>query len=148
MAAQAVPNYPMVSRNPDPQAAVMLSVGSVEAGRDNNVIPSDAVLKLKLRWFRPEVREHMLKRIDEISLGMVIAAGVSPERMPRRQMKGNSGPAGRPFPYSNHNPDFFVDLGAIPIGAKVDTVAVLSLLARAMNGAPFPAKPMLRMAQR
>lgn len=38
--------------------------------------------------------------------------------------------AGRPFPYSNHNPDFFVDLAAIPIGAKVNTVAALSLLAK------------------
>jgi hippurate hydrolase len=38
--------------------------------------------------------------------------------------------AGRPFPYSNHNPDFFVDLAAIPIGAKVNTVAALSVLAK------------------
>jgi hippurate hydrolase len=38
--------------------------------------------------------------------------------------------AGRPFPYSNHNSDFFVDLAAIPIGAKVDTVSVLSVLAK------------------
>ena len=35
--------------------------------------------------------------------------------------------AGKPFPYSNHNPDFFVDLAAIPLGAKVDTVAALSV---------------------
>ena len=38
--------------------------------------------------------------------------------------------AGQPFPYANHNPDFFVDLAAIPIGAKVDTVAALSVLAK------------------
>jgi metal-dependent amidase/aminoacylase/carboxypeptidase family protein len=38
--------------------------------------------------------------------------------------------AGRPFPYSNHNPDFLVDLAAIPIGAKVDTVAALGVLAK------------------
>lgn len=38
--------------------------------------------------------------------------------------------AGRPFPYSNHNPDFFVDLAAIPIGAKVNAVAALSILAK------------------
>jgi metal-dependent amidase/aminoacylase/carboxypeptidase family protein len=38
--------------------------------------------------------------------------------------------AGRPFPYSNHNPDFFVDLAAIPIGAKVDAVAALCVLAK------------------
>ena len=38
--------------------------------------------------------------------------------------------AGRPFPYSNHNSDFFVDLAAIPIGAKVHAVMVLSVLAK------------------
>ena len=38
--------------------------------------------------------------------------------------------AGKPFPYSNHNPDFFVDLAAIPIGAKVNAVAALSVLAK------------------
>ena len=38
--------------------------------------------------------------------------------------------AGKQFPYSNHNPDFFVDLAAIPIGAKVNAVAALSVLAK------------------
>jgi hypothetical protein len=38
--------------------------------------------------------------------------------------------AGKPFPYSNHDPGFFVDLAAIPIGARVDTVVALSVLAK------------------
>lgn len=38
--------------------------------------------------------------------------------------------AGKQFPYSNHNPDFFVDLARIPIGAKVNTVVALALLAK------------------
>lgn len=198
MAAQAVLSYQtIVSRNLDPQASAVLSVGSIVTGRDNNVIPTDAVLKLNLRWFTSEVREQMLGRIDEISKGIAIAAGVSTDKMPTRVMKGYSGPlvndpalvarinpsletlmgrgrvidqfpavmgsedfqeafsplgkvpylfilvgvappemfakaqaAGRPFPYSNHNPDFFVDLAAIPIGAKVDTVAVMGVLAK------------------
>jgi|JI10StandDraft_1071094.scaffolds.fasta_scaffold288896_2 amidohydrolase len=197
MAAQAVLAYQtIVSRNLDPQASAVLSVGSIVVGRDNNVIPDSAVLKLNLRWFTPEVREQMLKRIDEINQGVAIAAGVSTDKMPTRLMKGNSGPlindkalvarinpalegllgkgkvidqfpsvmgsedfqeafkplntpyafmlvgvappdmfakaqaAGKPFPYANHNPDFFVDLAAIPIGAKVNTVAVLSVLAK------------------
>lgn len=37
---------------------------------------------------------------------------------------------GKPFPYSNHNPNFFVDLAAIPLGAKVNAVAALSILAK------------------
>lgn len=197
MAAQAVLAYQtIVSRNLDPQTAAVLSVGSIVVGRDNNVIPDVAVLKLNLRWFTPEVREQMLKRIDEVNNGVAIAAGVGKEKMPTRLMKGNAGPvvndkslvarinpslealmgkgkvidrfpavmgsedfqeafrplntpyafmligvappelfakaqaAGKPFPYANHNPDFFVDLAAIPIGAKVNAVAVLSILAK------------------
>jgi hippurate hydrolase len=37
---------------------------------------------------------------------------------------------GKEVPYSLHNPDFVVDLAAIPIGAKVATVAMLELLSR------------------
>jgi hippurate hydrolase len=197
MAAQAILAYQtIVSRNIDPQASAVLSVGSIVVGRDNNVIPDVAVLKLNLRWFTPEVREQMLKRIDEINQGIAIAAGVSAEKMPTRLMKGNAGPLsndkalverinpsleallgkdkviaqfpavmgsedfqeafkglntpylfmlvgvaplelfskalaeGKPSPYSNHNPDFFVDLAAIPIGAKVNAVTALSVLAK------------------
>ncbi|MGB8222484.1 MAG: amidohydrolase [Polyangiales bacterium] len=196
MAAQAVLSYQtIISRNIDPQVPAVLSVGAIEAGRDNNVIPETVVLKLNLRWFTPEVRERMLKRIDEINRGVAIAAGLSRDRMPTRLMKGHAGPlvndaalvarvhpslkalmgpgnvidrfpavmgsedfqeafegldtpyafiligvappkmfakaraAGRTFPYANHNPDFFVDLEAIPIGAKVNAVAALSILA-------------------
>jgi amidohydrolase len=195
MAAQAVLSYQtIISRNVDPQSPAVLTVGAIVAGRDNNVIPSSAELMLNLRWFTPEVREQMLRRIDEINNGVALAAGVGKERMPTRVMKGNAGPlvndnalvarinpslfellgrdkvidqfpavmgsedfqeafralktpyvflligvappelfakaqaAGQPFPYANHNPDFFVDLAAIPVGAKANTVAALALL--------------------
>ena len=197
MAAQAVLSYQtIISRNVDPQTSAVLTVGAIDAGRDNNVIPGESTLKLNLRGFTPEVRELMLMRIDEVSRGIALAAGVPADKMPVRTMKGHSGPminnadltkkinpslekllgAGRvidqfpavmgsedfqeafntlktpyvfilvgiappklfadarakgmPFPYSNHNSDFFVDLSAIPIGAKVNTVAALSILAK------------------
>lgn len=197
MAAQAVLGYQtIISRTVDPQSPAVLTVGAIEAGRDNNVIPQTATLKLNLRWLQPEVRETMIKRIDEISKGVAIGAGVAPDKLPTRLMKGGSGPlsndpalvakinpgltsllgkgkvidnlptvmgsedfqdvfgptntpyvmlligvapidmfmeaqkAGKPFPYSNHNPEFFVDLPAIPVGAKVNTMAALSILAK------------------
>ncbi len=210
MAAQAVMAYQtIISRNVDPQSAAVLTVGSIQAGRDNNVIPQTATLKLNLRWLQPEVREQMLRRIDEINTGIAISAGLPADKLPTRTitdtkplshpfrlMKGGSGPlvndaklveqvnpplnallgegkvinnfptvmgsedfqdamdavkapyvflligvapvemfqaaqkAGKPFPYSNHNPDFFVDLAAIPIGAKVNTLSALTLLAK------------------
>jgi hippurate hydrolase len=197
MAAQAVLAYQtIVSRTVDPQSSAVLTVGAIQAGRDNNVIPQTATLLLNLRWFQPEVRETMLKRIDEISTGIAVSAGVAPDKMPTRTMKGSAGPlvndaklvervnpaltallgegkvvnnfpavmgsedfqevmtplkvpyvflligvapmdlvvaaqkAGRMAPYSNHNPDFFVDLAAIPIGTKANTVSALTLLAK------------------
>lgn len=197
MAAQAVLAYQtIVSRNLDPQTAAVLTVGSITAGRDNNVIPESATLRLNLRWFTPLVRDIMLKRIDEISRGVAVAAGVPADRMPTRTMKGNADPlvndpqlvqrvnpsleallgkgrvvsnfpsvmgsedfqelfvdmkvpynfvlvgvappelyakaqaAGKPVPYANHNADFFVDLAAIPIGARVNTVMALTVLGK------------------
>lgn len=197
MAAQAVLAYQtVISRNVDPQAPAVLTVGAIVAGRDNNVIPESSELRLNLRWFRREVREQMLTRIDEINNGIALAAGVKPDRMPTRVMKGTASPlvndpalvarinpsldlllgkgkvidqfpsvmgsedfqeafnslktpyafllvgvappdmvaraqaAGQQFPYSNHNPDFFVDLAAIPAGAKVNAIAALSVLAK------------------
>ncbi|MCU0869907.1 MAG: amidohydrolase [Burkholderiales bacterium] len=198
MAAQAVIAYQtVVSRSIDPQAAAVVTVGAIEAGRDNNVIPDRATLKLNLRWFSPAVRAQMLDRIDSINRGIAIAAGAPADRPPVRTMKGRADPlvndaalvarlnptfeallgrgkvvsdfpavmgsedfqeafvplktpyvfllvgvappamfakavaAGQPAPYANHNPDFFVDLDAIPIGAKVHTLAALKLLAKA-----------------
>ncbi|MGL6043578.1 MAG: amidohydrolase, partial [Sandaracinobacteroides sp.] len=195
MAAQAIIGYQtIVSRSVDPQKPAVLTVGAVQAGRDNNVIPATATLLLNLRWFDPAVRELMLRRIDEVSAGIAAAAG-APVR-PERIMKGSGGPlvndkalveavnpslkallgepnviadfpsvmgsedfqevmnaagvpyvflligiaeparfaeaqkAGRSFPFSNHSPDFLIDLAGIPFGARANTTAALALLAK------------------
>jgi hippurate hydrolase len=195
MAAQATLAYQtIVSRTVDPQAAAVLTVGAIESGNANNVIPDRATLLLSLRWFDPAVRDRMIARIDEISSGISSGAGMPPEKKPTRVMKGSVGPlvndsalvarvnpslkallgeehvlpqfpavmgsedfqeafagkdvpyifllngvappemfasaraAGRAFPFANHNPNFFVDLAAIPLGAKINTVAALALL--------------------
>jgi hippurate hydrolase len=197
MAAQAVLAYQtVISRSVDPQAPAVLTVGAVEAGRDNNVIPASAELRLNLRWFDRAVRDQMLARIDEINKGIVIGAGLAADKVPVREMKGSAGPltnnpklvaavtpalntllgegkvitdfpsvmgsedfqeafagtdtpytflligiaeparfaaakaAGRPFPFANHNNDFVVDLPAIPLGTRINTVAALALLGK------------------
>jgi amidohydrolase len=197
MAAQAVLGYQtIVSRTLDPQTSAVVTVGAIVAGRDNNVIPETAELKVNTRWFTEEVRKKIISRIDEINKGIAIAAGVSPDQMPNRVMKGYANPLandkdliaqvnpsleallgkgkvidnfpmvmgsedfqeiyngmktplsfmligvappemfskalaeGRSQPYANHNPDFFVDLKAIPLGTKANVVALLSVLAK------------------
>ncbi|PZO02362.1 MAG: amidohydrolase [Alphaproteobacteria bacterium] len=196
MAAQAVLSYQtIISRNVDPQTPAVLSIGAIIAGRENNVIPGSALLKLNLRWFKTEVREQLLERIDQVNRGVAIAAGVGSDQMPTLVMKGSAGPVvndaalvtrinpslealmgagkvldqfpsvmgsedfqesftgmnvpyvyvvvgaappelfaqalaeGKAVPYNNHSSDFFVDLAAIPIGAKINTATVLSIMA-------------------
>jgi metal-dependent amidase/aminoacylase/carboxypeptidase family protein len=51
--------------------------------------------------------------------------GVAPVEVYQAAQKG-----GKPFPYSNHNNNFFVDLAAIPTGTKVNAMAALTLLAK------------------
>lgn len=194
MAAQAIMGYQtIISRSIDPQASAVITVGAVEAGRDNNVIPQTATLKLNLRWFNDAVRQQLLDRIDTVNRGVAIAAGVAEDKMPVRVMKGTASvlindpalvatvnaplgqflgdgkvldnfpavmgsedfqtvmnkagvpyvfpfigvadperfaaaqAAGQLVPFANHNPDYEVDLRAIPLGAKINTLMALGL---------------------
>jgi hippurate hydrolase len=52
MAASAVMQYQtIVSRGIDPLNAAVVTVGSIQAGTDNNVIPAEALVKINLRWY-------------------------------------------------------------------------------------------------
>ena len=196
MAGQAIVQYQsIVSRMIDPSATAVLTVGAVQAGADNNVIPDDALLKLNLRWFDPAVRERMLRGIHDITDGIARTFGVAGDRMPQYTMKGGSTPLindpalatrladalggvfgeesivrtvrpftgsedvhllkgphddvaftymmigvadpevcaaaaaeGKEFPYAPHSPEFYVDLAAIPVGARIACYAMLELL--------------------
>ncbi|MEH6518235.1 MAG: amidohydrolase [Halioglobus sp.] len=93
MAATAVTQYQsIISRNIDPQDAAVLTVGSIQAGSDNNVIPDKALLKINLRWFSEPVRQQLLSGIKKINRSIAMAQGVSEERMPTILMKGYSTP--------------------------------------------------------
>jgi hippurate hydrolase len=198
MAAYAVTQYQaIVSRTIEPQQTAVLTVGSIQAGSDNNVIPATALVKVNLRWYEPEVRERLIAGVRSVSNGVARTYGVAEDQLPVITMKGSSTPLvnddtlaarlavplraffgdkavltelppatgsedahlllgphkdvpytylvvgvadpaafeaarreGKALPYSAHNPNFVVDLRAIPIGAKTATVAMLELLGR------------------
>ena len=93
MAASAIMQYQtIISRIVDPQETAVLTVGSVQAGADNNVIPESALLKLNLRFFNPAVREQMLASIKAINEGIALSNGMPADKMPLITMKGGSGP--------------------------------------------------------
>lgn len=61
MALQSV-----VSRNVDPLQPAVVTVGALQAGQANNVIPASAQLEISLRALDPQVRRDMERRIKDI----------------------------------------------------------------------------------
>lgn len=93
MAASAIMQYQtVVSRVVDPREMAVLTVGSVQAGADNNTIPGSALLKLNLRYYDLKVREQMLASIRTINSGVAKTYGMSDDKMPTIKMKGYAPP--------------------------------------------------------
>ena len=93
MAASAIMQYQaIVSRGIDPKKSAVITVGSVQAGTDNNVIPSSALLKVNLRWFDEKDRKTMIDGITRINEGIAHAYNLPKELYPSIKMKGFSYP--------------------------------------------------------
>ncbi|MGE5385585.1 MAG: amidohydrolase [Betaproteobacteria bacterium] len=56
----------IVSREIAPSERAVLTVGALQAGTKENIIPEDATLKLNLRTFDDGVREHMISAVKRI----------------------------------------------------------------------------------
>jgi hippurate hydrolase len=56
----------IVSREIAPIENAVLTVGSIQAGTKENVIPEDATLKLNIRTFDDNVRDHILSAVKRI----------------------------------------------------------------------------------
>ncbi len=93
MAAAAIMQYQViVSRAIDPQKAAVLTIGSVQSGSDNNVIPSSALVKINLRWFDENDRKMMVDGIQRINEGIAKAYNLPDSMMPTMVKKGWSYP--------------------------------------------------------
>ena len=183
MACAAVVQYQfIVSRGIDPLRAAVITVGSVQAGNDNNVIPSSALLKINLRWYnqsiasaynlpsdlypttvmkggakvlandtemaatvRPALQallgekavltevpkvmgsedfHHLVIENERHRYLFLLVGTAKPEHFRKAQAEGKS------VPYSNHNPDYQVDLDAIALGTKIGVTSLMTFLAR------------------
>ena len=56
----------IVSREVSPRDSAVLTIGALQAGTKENIIPDDATLKLNMRTFDEDVREYMLGAIRRI----------------------------------------------------------------------------------
>src|SRR5699024_6982792 len=67
MAAQVITQLQtIVSRNVDPREAAVISIGQIEGGKQKNIIADDVHMVGTVRTFHPDVRDYVLKRIEEV----------------------------------------------------------------------------------
>ena len=89
MASFAIAQYQaIVSRVIDPRDPAVITVGAVEAGTSNNVIPESATLKLNFRFFSEKVRDQLFEGVKEISNGIARTYGMPEDKMPTIVRKG------------------------------------------------------------
>jgi hippurate hydrolase len=65
-AAATIRLQTIVSREIDPNDSAVLTVGSLQAGTKENVIPDDATLKLNIRTFNEDVRSHIIASVKRV----------------------------------------------------------------------------------
>lgn len=65
----------IVSRNTDPLKQLVISVGSINSGKANNVIPTEAVMTGTIRSYEPEVRTLAAERLTGIATQVAQALG-------------------------------------------------------------------------
>lgn len=76
----AVTLQSIVAREIKPGDAAVITIGYIQAGTKNNIIPDDALMGLTVRSFKPDVRKHLLAAIERVAKGEAMAAGA--EKMP------------------------------------------------------------------
>ena len=54
----------VISREKDPTEFGVLSIGAIQGGTAENIIPDDVLLRGTIRTFKPEVRVRMLAGIE------------------------------------------------------------------------------------
>lgn len=69
----------IVSREVDPADRVVVTVGTLQAGTKENIIPSEAILKVNVRTFSEQVRSRVLEAIKRISRAEAAASGAPKE---------------------------------------------------------------------
>lgn len=69
----------IVAREVKPGEVAVVTVGYIQAGTKNNIIPDHAELGLTVRSYKPEVRKQMLAAIERIAKAEANAAGATQE---------------------------------------------------------------------
>jgi len=83
LAAEMINTWQTIaSRENNPLDPIVVTVGSIHGGTKHNIIPDDVKMQLTVRTYKSEVRDRVLKAIDEIAKGIASAGGVPADRSP------------------------------------------------------------------
>src|SRR5258707_12458597 len=74
-ASIAVRLQSIISREIHPGDAAVITVGYIQAGTKNNIIPDTAQMGLTVRSYKPEVRQHLLAAIERVAKAEAEASG-------------------------------------------------------------------------
>lgn len=69
----------IVSREVKPGEVAVITIGYIQAGTKNNIIPDQAELGLTVRSYKPEVRKQILAAIERITKAEAVAGGATRE---------------------------------------------------------------------
>ena len=72
----------IASRENNPLDPIVVTVGSIHGGTKHNIIPDEVKMQLTVRTYKSEVRDRVLKAIDDIAKGIASAGGVPADRAP------------------------------------------------------------------
>src|SRR5437763_4701885 len=72
----------IVSRENNPLDPIVVTVGSIHGGTKHNIISDEVKMQLTVRTYKSEVRDRVLKAIDDIAKGIASAGGVPADRAP------------------------------------------------------------------
>ncbi|TIS87008.1 M20 aminoacylase family protein [Mesorhizobium sp.] len=67
----------VIWRNVDPLKSGVINIGSFSGGQSGAVVPQTTLMHGTARWFEPEVRDMMQRRITEISEGIAASYGAT-----------------------------------------------------------------------
>ena len=72
----------IASRENNPLDPIVVTVGSIHGGTKHNIIPDEVKMQLTVRTYKAEVRDRVLKAIEDIAKGIASADGVPADREP------------------------------------------------------------------
>src|SRR5437870_6402705 len=109
LAAEMINSWQTIaSRENNPLDPIVVTVGSIHGGTKHNIIPDEVKMQLTVRTYKSEVRDRVLKAIDQIAKGIASAGAVPAERAPIVTLLNNQF-----TPATYNNPDLTKRLVAV-----------------------------------